>query len=184
MIWDSPFIKGDIYLRICTVHPTMSEHTANQSNNKEASVSSHKSSEKKTEQEKSEKKTEPAKTESVKSKSTTGSKLAAEQAAKEKKEKEEKLKKEAFTIITNELKDSNITDQIQQTATELKENAELKAVTTKFKDVLEKNFGRGWNVIAGKHFTGLCSYETGFMIQFQLYDYMVVIFKVYVTKGQ
>lgn len=59
-------------------------------------------------------------------------------------------------------------------------------VSTKFpnyiKTSLEKEFGEGWNVFAGKHFSGVCRFIEGCFAEFEIGDNIVVIFKSYMPS--
>ena len=48
---------------------------------------------------------------------------------------------------------------------------------------LEKDFGVGWNVFSGKHFSGTCRFIEGHFAEFEVGGCIVVVFKSYVPSN-
>ncbi|KAL0263926.1 UNVERIFIED_CONTAM: hypothetical protein PYX00_011241 [Menopon gallinae] len=77
----------------------------------------------------------------------------------------------------------NITKSIRDIVASFKGDVVGTTFPNFIKSALDKNFGEGWNVFSGKHFSGVCRYMEGHFAEFEVGDgNIVVVFKSYMPK--
>eukprot|EP00866_Antonospora_locustae_P000059 jgi/Antlo1/59/1252 len=77
----------------------------------------------------------------------------------------------------------NITKSLSNIVSSFKGDVVGTAFPNHIKNALDKEFGEGWNVFSGKHFSGVCRYMEGHFAEFEVADNnIVVVFKSYMPK--
>lgn len=77
----------------------------------------------------------------------------------------------------------NLTKSLRSIVSSFKGDVVGTAFPNYIKSALDKDFGEGWNVFSGKHFSGVCRYMEGHFAEFEIADNnIVVVFKSYMPK--
>lgn len=94
-------------------------------------------------------------------------------------ERKESAETQKLNFFRNQMKE-DVTRRIEEIVFSFKGDV----VSTKFpnyiRNALEKEFGEGWNVFSGRHFSGVCHFVEGYFAEFEVGDSIVVVFKSYI----
>ncbi|KAI5186015.1 dynein light chain LC8-type [Nematocida homosporus] len=91
-------------------------------------------------------------------------------------EKEDVLSDKKIEVITKD-----IPEDVQSEVADICMNADdltnVKKYSKKIKDLLDRKFGSGWNVIMGESFSGSCSVAEKSFLQIKISNIMILVFK-------
>ena len=120
----------------------------------------------------------------IKESTNTERTIPNEEPEKEKAATEPTLSVPGLNFIRNEMTE-DITKRVIEIIDSFKGDIVSTAFPNYIKSALERDFGEGWYVFSGKHFSGVCHFMKGYFAEFEIGgDNIVVIFKSYMPPKQ
>ncbi|EQB61006.1 dynein light chain 1 [Vairimorpha apis BRL 01] len=88
--------------------------------------------------------------------------------------------KEEFEFSKNEDFPEEIKDKLRKELQGFTKKTEPSKISTKLNKMLDENFGKGWCVVSGGHFSGSFTYMDNLYVEIKSDEITIVVFKTFV----